>query len=434
MPKLFLLIGCMILSWIAVPVHAQNITVINHYGDTSGLEDPSFVLSESKQHTLIINYYEPANDEQVNRLEQLIGGALDFYIDQSVEIAGDRVEFRKSRSVVLKELNQIVKDAVKFYNYEDQRDFDGFSDQVALKIEEIEMLDLNTREVKKAETAEERNQLKYYLVQKHLNDLKLLTNTEVGNYSNENLLVLNEAEFSSLDPEKQAELLAELENFQTHDPLKPIPFRISDETLTLLAADDQFVLPALEPDDEPDFAEKVLAMLEDNNQKLDGMQLQINELREAQERDRRERQESMNTNFQNQIDELRQLIVQLVEGKVVDPVTIPDKPTPSVTNLPASVSLGFNSGAASVGMAHKMVLNEVIDILARNPNIKVMVTGFADKTGNASANMVLSQKRARNIRNYMLKSGIADTRIIMNYFGDRDAQPNRRVEIEFLPY
>lgn len=441
MPKLFWWIGLMMLPWFSVLVNGQNITVINHYGDTTGLEDPSFVLSESQQHTLIINYYEPANEQQVDRLEQLIGSALDYYIDQSVQIDGNKVKFRKSVSTTLKELNQIVKDGVKYYNYQNEREFDGFSDRVRSKLEEIKNLNLNTKEVRTAEDAEERNRIKYYHVQKHLNDLKLLANTEVGNYSNDNLLVLNETNFNDLDPDRQAELLEELKNFKTHDPLKPIPFKISDEKLTLLASDDQFLLPQPQDDGEPDFAEKVLAMLEQNNRKLDGMQLEINELREAQERDRQERQEQMNANFQSQINELRQLIVQLVEGKAIDPVEVPVKPPPAaggVTNLPSSVDLGFASGGASVTMTHKMILNEVIDILARNPSLKIMVTGYADKTGNSQSNLVLSQKRARNIRNYVKASGISDNRIIMNYFGDRDAQPNsaqdRRVEIEFLSY
>jgi outer membrane protein OmpA-like peptidoglycan-associated protein len=426
------------LSLFASHACAQNITVINHYGDTTGLGDPSFLLTESRQHTLIINYYEPANDAQVDRLEQLIGSALNFYLDQSVEISGDRVKLRKSRATILRELNQIVKDALKFYNYRGEHKFEGFSKQVAAKLEEIESLNLNTREVRKAENAEKRNHLKYYLIQKYLNDLKALINTEVGNYSDDNLLVLNEAEFSELDPEKQAALLEELESFKTHDPLLPIPFLISDQTLTLLAADDEFMLPALKTHDDSDFAEKVLALLEQNSGKLDVMQVEIDELRDAQIRDREERQTMMNDNFQTQINELRQMIVQLVEGKMVDPTTVPVTPKPAVVNLPGSVNLSFNSGGASVSMVHKMVLNEIIDILARNRGIKVMVTGFADKTGNATANMLLSQKRARNIRNYMLSSGISDNRIIMNYFGDRDAQPNsaedRRVEIEFLPF
>ena len=64
MPKLYSLFGGAILLCIGACLHAQNITVINHYGDTTGLGNPSFVLGESEQHTLIINYYKPANSEQ----------------------------------------------------------------------------------------------------------------------------------------------------------------------------------------------------------------------------------------------------------------------------------------------------------------------------------------------------------------------------------
>jgi outer membrane protein OmpA-like peptidoglycan-associated protein len=93
-------------------------------------------------------------------------------------------------------------------------------------------------------------------------------------------------------------------------------------------------------------------------------------------------------------------------------------------------------GGTSISLTNKFILSEVVDLLARHPNLKVMVTGYADKSGNTQSNLLLSQKRSRSVRDFILKSGLNSERVIMNYFGDRDSQgvnaADRRVVIDFL--
>ena len=73
-------------------------------------------------------------------------------------------------------------------------------------------------------------------------------------------------------------------------------------------------------------------------------------------------------------------------------------------------------------------------VLKDNPNVKVLVVGFADYTGSDNYNMKLSEKRANEVKRLLVKKyGIAEDRIQTEYkgksvaFGDIQYALNRRV-------
>ena len=76
----------------------------------------------------------------------------------------------------------------------------------------------------------------------------------------------------------------------------------------------------------------------------------------------------------------------------------------------------------------------VARVLKDNPDVKVLVVGFADYTGSDSYNMKLSEKRANEVKRLLVKKyGIAENRIQTEYkgksvaFGDIQYALNRRV-------
>ena len=99
--------------------------------------------------------------------------------------------------------------------------------------------------------------------------------------------------------------------------------------------------------------------------------------------------------------------------------------------------VNFDVGSAVI--KNPEVLNEVMDILRQNPAITGEVRGYTDNTGTLELNRKLSDARARAVRDYLVKQGIAPERIRARGFGP--AQPvasndtaegraqNRRVEL-----
>jgi outer membrane protein OmpA-like peptidoglycan-associated protein len=85
------------------------------------------------------------------------------------------------------------------------------------------------------------------------------------------------------------------------------------------------------------------------------------------------------------------------------------------------------------------VLDEAVVILKANPKITGEVRGFTDSTASAEYNQKLSEGRAKAVRDYFIKQGIAAERIRAKGFGESNPVAsndtaagralNRRVEL-----
>ena len=100
--------------------------------------------------------------------------------------------------------------------------------------------------------------------------------------------------------------------------------------------------------------------------------------------------------------------------------------------MPFSVQYDVNDWKVSEEEMDKV--KAVARVLKDNPNVKIMVVGFADYTGSDQYNMKLSERRANEVKRLLTKKyGIAEDRISTDYkgksvaFGDIQYALNRRV-------
>jgi outer membrane protein OmpA-like peptidoglycan-associated protein len=426
----------------------QKTTVINHYSsDTTGKGRIEMVPTGTAEHRIIINYYEPASEQQLDRFEELVSSYLALYVDNCAELKGDDVKLKKSRKETMRDLNGIVKGALDFYEYEKLKDFKGFSKMVDNKLAAIENLDFSKTEFAAGASDEEsRKRMQNFYLQKELSDLKLLANMEVGIYGDDNLMVISSSDETIIDDEAKQRLIDQYVDYDPKMPLEPIKVNLSDESLALINFKDTTSLGGTatpSPATDNEFALKVLELLEANNAKLDGMQKQIDDLRAEQMRIWQEQQDDKNLAMQKQIDDLREMVFALVKMNTGEAVADggkgllpPNRSEGTVTNLPGSMSIYFDKGSVELNASAKLSLNEIVDILARSSQMKLIVTGYADKTGDAAQNLILSQRRANEVKRFLTASGLPQDRFITKYFGDRDSQQesksDRRVMIEFV--
>ncbi|MCP4343956.1 MAG: OmpA family protein [Desulfobacterales bacterium] len=85
-------------------------------------------------------------------------------------------------------------------------------------------------------------------------------------------------------------------------------------------------------------------------------------------------------------------------------------------------------------------LDEVVEILKKNPELKIEIEGHTDNKGTAAHNKILSEKRAGSVREYLVKKGIEPERLSSSGYGfsrpaDTNATSegralNRRVELK----
>lgn len=99
----------------------------------------------------------------------------------------------------------------------------------------------------------------------------------------------------------------------------------------------------------------------------------------------------------------------------------------------------FPTGKSTLNNSAKESLSEFAHSLIQNPGTNVQVMGFTDNTGSMQANEKVSNARANTVKNYIVDSGVASSRVtaqglpMQNYVASNDTEAgraqNRRVEI-----
>src|SRR5258706_4999074 len=122
-------------------------------------------------------------------------------------------------------------------------------------------------------------------------------------------------------------------------------------------------------------------------------------------------------------------------------------PRPALERMTLSAQELFDFDKATLRLPQPK-LDEIAEALKRNPQIdRVQITGHTDRIGTNEYNLKLSRRRADAVKTYLVKKGVAATRLVTVGKGEanpvvecRDTkkqaelikclEPNRRVEVE----
>lgn len=101
-------------------------------------------------------------------------------------------------------------------------------------------------------------------------------------------------------------------------------------------------------------------------------------------------------------------------------------------------SIYFRSGSARLDPASRPVLDSVLDAVTKCPALRIQVAGYTDGDGSETENQILSERRARSVRDYIVKAGTAADRVAAVGYGesrpivpndsDKNKSLNRRIE------
>lgn len=103
----------------------------------------------------------------------------------------------------------------------------------------------------------------------------------------------------------------------------------------------------------------------------------------------------------------------------------------------------FQVGSAILKPESNAILKQIADIMSRYKDFNMTISGHTDNTGSASANQLLSERRAKACYDFLIKEGIAASR--MSFAGYGESRPvstndnekgralNRRVEFNMIP-
>lgn len=145
-------------------------------------------------------------------------------------------------------------------------------------------------------------------------------------------------------------------------------------------------------------------------------------------RDRMDDMEGRMDDISLQVDELRTDRTAL--GTTENPVA-------SLSGLTGrNVIVRFSKGSSDLEQKERDLLDEVVHSMKQAPTGRLLVTGYADRTGDPALNLVLSERRAKAVRAYLIGQGIAGSRVLMNYYGASQSTGSnpaeRRVELEWV--
>lgn len=123
------------------------------------------------------------------------------------------------------------------------------------------------------------------------------------------------------------------------------------------------------------------------------------------------------------------------------PVVVTPAATPvaaTSTNIPSilkSMNVFFGNGLTAISAKDAADLDKLAAEIKAGSQY-VLLSGYASKVGKAAVNQKLSETRANNVKNYLIKKGIVAERIGIQSYGDSaasaDQNADRRVEVQVI--
>jgi len=340
----------------------------------------------------------------MQRAHELMMDNMSYFLDGAVDVdieAGE-VNWNMTSRQVLTQMERIVRDIHGLQSLDYLTSFRNFSSEVEELIERVD--GLSHRDLRRWRMAAglSESQEWYVMVQSALDELKMQIAMELNVHYNAQLKeALDEA--IRLQNEVGLEIV-ESSEWDPQSLLPPLDWTASEITQSELSSVDQSEWIASRTNDASaldDWLQRILNLLESQDQRL-----------------------------------------RRLEGEVVDPqgwrgqlLSLSTDPSLAHLHMPESLDVGFLVGSSILGLNAKMQLHEIMELMGRYPQIRVVCTGHADSTGERNQNLLLSKQRAQRVQAYLLESGVGSDRVLLNYFGEERERhagsQDRRVEVAF---
>ncbi len=329
------------------------------------------------------------------RAQQLIMANIGHYLDGAVEVdvEAGTVSWNASSRQVERNIRSIIEQ-VASYQY-----MDGALKDVALSTETTALIErvsnLSFRDLRHWRMAEGLSEAEqwYVMVQSALDEVRMQIGMDLKVQLNQTLMDALQGSVS-LDG-SNAEWL-EIDEGQT---LPAMDWERSDATSNDLSGNDASVWPTPAANDAEMavILERILQLIE------------------------------------NQETRLRQLEAG-GSPSIAMPSSVPELASGAL-RLPEYIDVSFYTGSSKLTLGAQLQLNEIIEVMGRRPQVRVVCTGHADLPGDRQSNLALSRRRAEAVRAYLLQSGIEPARALLNFFGEERASTtgpsDRRVEVRF---
>ncbi len=143
-------------------------------------------LKSGSKYGFDVKMYAVLSDSEKVALKEILHRNLSNYLDASIEASGKGFNVSKSSGQIVQDLNSIVKRNLVYYQNIQQRSFEGFSDIVTMKLQQIQKLKLSDANYnvykQRVDTALDNDGVKALYVKQVNEELQRAVFTEVDNY------------------------------------------------------------------------------------------------------------------------------------------------------------------------------------------------------------------------------------------------------------
>jgi outer membrane protein OmpA-like peptidoglycan-associated protein len=406
----------------------------------------SFVKEEGGHYLTRVNSLSDLtnySDVSRNQINFLIKDAISIYIDQSYRLSTTQIQFRASEKDMIDQMNNLVNQSLNLFQLDQY--FDGFSYEIVKKLVDIKSLEWGINEyLLLGDDDAERDFVLANYIGHEIKQLENLCHDEINRFIADNNIEIPEKEFL----QKIEDLAAVSDiNSDPEDYISPMEFNLVLPS-TVVSNKQSFQFPDSFIDGynayiktsakankkrkrKKDYTQELITVIKQNSVQLSDLQVDLKHYNEAAIT----RDHEQNYALQMQISELQSQIND-INKKVINSGKSSDNENINFRVTLDKTIIHFDKNSISIGASGKILLNKVFDSLLKMPKFKVIITGYTDKSGNTEQNVYLSQKRAEKVKKYLIKQGINEDRLIVNYMGDlysnSENSSDRKVIVEFI--
>jgi OOP family OmpA-OmpF porin len=141
------------------------------------------------------------------------------------------------------------------------------------------------------------------------------------------------------------------------------------------------------------------------------------------------------------IQDIEKVVKDNLPKEVVKEVVV-EKPTQPIEKRWILAGVNFEFNSANLTKESFPILLNALQILTDNPDMHIEIRGYADNIGNENYNQILSERRAKVVKDYLVGNGISPERLSIKGYGELDPigdnntiegrTLNRRIEFKVI--
>jgi len=151
-------------------------------------------LRGNEEYTFVLNYYSKISNEQQQQLLKQIDTALGAYLDQSYQVERSSIAMQQHPRTMRSDLNAIVRQGLSLHRNQINYSFNGFSDLVYQKLEQMGELKLRKARFNIfAKDDENTKSIQLRYAQEQIAALKIMVSQEVAQFAGVQLYALTDS-------------------------------------------------------------------------------------------------------------------------------------------------------------------------------------------------------------------------------------------------